>query len=285
MANIIVPYEFTLADGVELGREHTVQAFPRGRFGCQTAQRGAVATVTPEAGVPLESLVVPTEGGPLLRIGIGGVPINVMPVHMGLPSSMYDASCDDVWVMSKPVYTSRIFNEDAKGTSNAYLNSAISIWLENELFPTIEQRVREQIKQVKIPYWNNGTVFSGTDGLSCHIFLASGYEVGFTQAVNTSFPIDGAKLSYFAEGESSDACTKRIAHLANVATIWLLRSSFTSYSSAVWAVGEDGKSRAPFFWDANGIRFLMVLPRGMLFHATPNADGTYSPVGSIFADA
>ena len=128
--------------------------------------------------------------------------------------------------------------------------------------------IRNAIKQVKIPYRQNGgsggTDRSGSNGLSCKIFLLSGREVGFTNNESSYFPNDGAKLAYFESGNGSSAQQKRIAKLNGSAAYWWLRSPGTGSTSDVWDVLSNGDYN---LWSANnsyGVRPALILPSSLL---------------------
>ena len=48
--------------------------------------------------------------GSIVKIGVNGSMREFIVVHQGLPSSMYDASCDGVWVLMRNVYEIRAWN-------------------------------------------------------------------------------------------------------------------------------------------------------------------------------
>ena len=100
---------------------------------------------------------------------------------------------------------------------NDYANSTIHSYLNSTFLAMFDSNIQKAIKQVKIPYRKNGgsggADQSGANGLSCKIFLLSGYEVGWTSNDNRYFPQDGAKLSYFESGTGTSANNKRIANL------------------------------------------------------------------------
>ena len=108
-------------------------------------------------------------------------------------------------------------------------------------------------------------IMSGANGLSCKIFLLSGKEVGWDSSDNQYFPNDGAKLSYFLDGTSSSANSKRVAKLNGSATVWWLRSPSTSNTFSVWYVSSDGDCG---FWNAGdsyGVRPAFILPSTFVF--------------------
>ena len=208
------------------------------------------------AGTQISTLEV----GTLVKINENGAPVEHLIVNQGLLSSMYDASCDGCWVLRKDIAENRIWDS----SNNDYKNSDIQAYLNGGWLSRYSAGVLSQIKQVKIPYQNGtgsgGSVASGANGLSCKIFLLSGYEVGFSTSDSSYFPRDGAKLSYFSSGTSSSANNKRIAKYNGSATYWWLRSPDTGSTDYVWYVYSDGGYD---FWSydiACGVRPALVLP-------------------------
>lgn len=178
--------------------------------------------------------------GSTVKLKLGGTARDFLVVHQGLPSSMYDSSCNGTWLLLKDIYTTRQWD----GSNNDYKNSDIHSYLNGTFLNLFDNDIKNAIKQVKIPYQNGtgsgGSVASGANGLSCKIFLLSGYEVGFSTSDNSYFPRDGAKLSYFSSGTSSAANNKRIANYNGSATLWWLRSPNTSNAYYVWFVLSGG---------------------------------------------
>lgn len=200
------------------------------------------------------------EVGTLAKMNISGTPWEWRIVHQGLPGSMYDASCDGCWLLLENIHSTRIWDS----TNNDYKNSDINTWLQNSFLPMLDSGIQSQVKQVKIPYQNGtgsgGSVASGANGLSCKIFLLSGYEVGFSTSDSSYFPRDGAKLSYFSSGTSSSANKKRIAKYNGSATNWWLRSPYTRHTNGVWYVHSDGYYDRWGFGNTCGVRPALILP-------------------------
>lgn len=200
--------------------------------------------------------------GSIVKIKVNGAAKDFIIVHQGLPSSAYDASCNGVWVVMKDIYTTMKWD----GSNNDYLNSDMTAYLNGTFISLIDADIRNAIKQVKIPYTNysNNNVMSGSNGLSCKVFLLSGTEVGFSSVsyMNT----EGAKLSYF------DSASKRVAYNGSGAAEWWLRSLYTSISSYVWYVESDGSHD---YWRCNGaygVRPAFILPSTLVV----SDDGTVS---------
>lgn len=200
--------------------------------------------------------------GSIVKIKVNGAAKDFIIVHQGLPSSAYDASCNGVWVVMKDIYTTMKWD----GSNNDYLNSDMTAYLNGTFISLIDADIRNAIKQVKIPYTNysNNNVMSGSNGLSCKVFLLSGTEVGFSGVsyMNT----EGAKLSYF------DSASKRVAYNGSSAAIWWLRSPYANDSYYVWYVYSDGSSY--YYWCSNsyGVRPAFILPSTLVV----SDDGTVS---------
>lgn len=188
--------------------------------------------------------------GSIVKIKVNGAARDFIIVHQGLPSSAYDASCNGVWVVMKDIYTTMKWD----GSNNDYLNSDMTAYLNGTFISLIDADIRNAIKQVKIPYTNysNNNVMSGSNGLSCKVFLLSGTEVGFSGVsyMNT----EGAKLSYF------DSASKRVAYNGSSAAAWWLRSPGTNSSNVVWSVKSDGSIVSWNYYDTYGVRPAFVLP-------------------------
>lgn len=221
------------------------------------ASEGAFTSATPMAGTPVGQLAI----GTLIKILENGAPVEYLVVNQGNPSpSMYDASCDGCWVLRKDIAENREWDS----SDNNYKYSDIQAYLNGSWVSRYSAGVLSQIKQVKIPYVNGtgygGSVASGANGLSCKIFLLSGYEVGFSTSDNSWFPRDGAKLSYFSSGTGSSANNKRIANLNGSAANWCLRSPVTGDTGLIWIVYSDGDCSNWGCSSSCGVRPALVLP-------------------------
>lgn len=209
------------------------------------------------SGTPIGNVDV----GDIVQLRENLVPVDYIVVHQGLPSSMYDASCDGTWLLRKDIAENRVWDS---GNSNVLESSDIHSYLNNTWINRYDTDIRNAIKQVKIPYRQNGgsggTDRNGANGLSCKIFLLSGKEVGWDSSDNPYFPNDGAKLSYFLDGTGSSANSKRVAKLNGSAAFWWLRSPDTNLTSYVWDVLSNGDCND---WRANdscGVRPALILP-------------------------
>ena len=202
------------------------------------------------------------EIGKTIKLNLNGTPWEWLVVHQGLPSWLYDESCSGTWLLLKDIYENRQWNSI---NSNVLETSTIQSYLNGDFLNLFDSNINEVIKQVKIPYRSGGgTEQSGENGLSCKIFLLSGYEVGFTSSDDQYFPPDGAKLSYFESGTGTSAKNKRIANRNGRVAYWWLRSPYTFRNINVWNVDSRGD---PYYTGASaslGIRPAIILPSYML---------------------
>ncbi len=199
--------------------------------------------------------------GKTITLNVNGAAKEFIVVHQGKPSSLYDESCNGTWLLMKDIYENRVWQS---GNVNKYESSDIHAYLNSTFLNLFDSNIKNAIKQVKIPYRQNGgsggTDRTGANGLSTKIFLLSGYEVGWTTSDNQYFPVDGAKLSYFESGTGTSANNKRIANLNGSAVGWLLRSPYTGYTNSVWRVYSDGAYGYYGASDSYGIRPALILP-------------------------
>ena len=221
-------------------------------------RKGEVHTA-PVTGVLASSLAV----GSTVKLMEGGTAVEYLVVNQGIPSNsnLYDASCDGTWLLRKDIHSERQWNSS---NVNDYANSAINTWLNGDFFNSFGNVEQAAIKQVKIPYRaGGGSDQSGANGLSCKVFLLSGYEVGFMTSDSSYIPVDGAKLDYFDASSS-----KRIAYLNGLETIWWLRSPRTDGTRRAWCVRSIGIPGVGDTSDSAGIRPALVLPSNALFDET-----------------
>lgn len=209
--------------------------------------------------------------GSVIKLNVNGTAKEFLVVHQGKPSSIYDDSCNGTWLLMKDCYESRQWHSS---NVNNLENSTIHSYLNGTLLNLFDSNIKDAIKQVKIPYrqggGSGGTTKTGANGLSCKIFLLSGYEVGWTTSDNSYFPVDGAKLDYFTA--SSGGNSKRIANLNGSAALWWLRSPGADGTFHVWLVGTGGGCGRGNASNSYGIRPALVLPSTLLV----SDDGTVS---------
>lgn len=213
--------------------------------------------------------------GSSVYLNVGGVRKEFLVVHQGLPSSMYDTSCDGTWLLMKDIYENRAWHNS---NVNKYETSDINTYLNGPFFNLFDSNIQGIIKQVKIPYRKNGgsggVDQSGVNGLPCKVFLLSGPEAGLAGA--SYIPNDGTKLDYFNANTRVDS--KRIAYLSGKATAWWLRSPSTYSANYVLVVNSQGGYNDTYASNSCGIRPALVLPSDALVddsgNVTPPVDLT-----------
>lgn len=203
--------------------------------------------------------------GSIVKLKENGAAVNYIVVHQGRPSSSYDTSCDGTWLLRQDIAENRVWDS---GNSNVLESSDIQSYLNGTWINRYDSDIRSAIKQVKIPYRQNGgsggTDRTGANGLSCKIFLLSGRELGWDSSDNQYFPNDGAKLDYFLDGTGSSANSKRVATLNGSATYWWLRSPYTGNTNYVWFVLSNGSCNGWYANGSYGVRPALVLPSTLL---------------------
>lgn len=195
-----------------------------------------------------------------------GVPANYLVVHQGLPSDLYDASCEGTWLLRQDIAENRVWDS---GNSNVLETSDIQAYLNGDWLAKYDAGVQSAIKQIKLPYRKNGgsggTDQSGANGLSCKIFLLSGREVGLTNNESYYFPNDGSKLDYFISVNTSSAQQRRVANLNGSATSWRLRSPNTDDTYGAWGLNSSGKSYNNYCSYSYGVRPALLFPYDFTF--------------------
>lgn len=193
-----------------------------------------------------------------------GQPVNYLIVNQGIPSALYDASCEGTWLLRKDIRENGAWNASGVNTlPGSTIMTTMAGYVDD-----FDAKVQEAIKTVKIPYCvGNGsaTVNSGANGLECKVFPLGVYELGWTQSDSQYFPVDGAKLSYFESGTGSTANNKRIAKLNGSAAFWLMRSPFTGIITTAWLVRTNGNFANDDCSDSYGIRPALILPYDFKF--------------------
>ena len=226
-----------------------------------------IARVVYSSGKKLSSCAV----GTIVQLPENGTNVEYIVVHQGLPSSMYDESCNGTWLLRKNIYSKKAWDASP---SNVYQTSDINKYLNNEFYNVLDEQARNAIKEVKIPYVNStgvkNTVASGENGLTTKVFLLSGYEVGFTTSVEQYFPVDGAKLDYFEDGDGTNALNKRIALFNGTATNWWLRSPRTYDDEGSWAVMLNGNRITNTCNGSYGVRPALILKSNTLLDPETN---------------
>lgn len=212
------------------------------------------------------------EVGSIVKLNVNGAATEFLVVHQGLPSDIYDASCNGTWLLMKDCYESRAWHSS---NVNDYENSDIHAYLNSSFLGLLDSNIQEAVKQVKIPYRAGSgvkkTVTSGAGGLPAKIFLLSANEAALVY--NTLPTNEGATLSYFTGCDASAADEKRVAYLNGTATEWWLRTpNCYANNGATRAVTMNAKGRGNVAncSNANGIRPAFVLPDTLLV----SEDGT-----------
>ena len=230
--------------------------------------------------------------GSIVKLKVNGTLRDFIVVHQGKPSAIYDASCDGTWLLMKDCYEARQWHSS---NVNDYASSTIHSYLNSTFLNLIDANIRNQIKQVKLPYRAGSgygkSVSSGANGLSAKIFLLSAEETSYKHDYMPTG--EGAELAYFRGCVDNGADSKRIANLNGSAAGWWLRSPYcSSNGGATFALrvstngswSYDGCSNAGY-----AIRPALILPSSLLVsddgsvntNTAPTTPSSISVPGSI----
>nr|WP_325229174.1 DUF6273 domain-containing protein [uncultured Oscillibacter sp.] len=230
--------------------------------------------------------------GSIVKLKVNGTLRDFIVVHQGKPSAIYDASCDGTWLLMKDCYEARQWHSS---NVNDYASSTIHSYLNSTFLNLIDANIRNQIKQVKLPYRAGSgygkSVSSGANGLSAKIFLLSAEETSYKHDYMPTG--EGAELAYFRGCVDNGADSKRIANLNGSAAGWWLRSPFCSsnggatdalfvYTNGNWS--NYGCSSAGY-----AVRPALILPSSLLVsddgsvntNTAPTTPSSISVPGSI----
>lgn len=176
--------------------------------------------------------------GTVLKMQENGVPAQYIVIQQGLPSSLYDSSCNGTWLLRNIIYNVLDWGDLAD-----YRNSPIQTYLNSTFLGLFDGEMQDAIRQVRIPYWEGygyaGHINVGSNGLSCKIFLLGAYELGFSDTTTStaSPPVDGAKLAYFDSALNSE---RRVAKYNGNPFGWWLRSPDLPGNANVCGITQSG---------------------------------------------
>lgn len=228
---------------------------------CLFLRKGETHTA-PISGILASDLAV----GSSVYLIENGAAAEYLVVNQGLPSSLYDASCDGTWLFSKNTLGQMKWNATE---NNSYSDSDIHNYLNSSFLGNLDIEIQNIIKQVKIPYrpgdGHSTTVNSGSNGLSAKVFLLSAMELNVGSSNIGYCPVDGSALSYFPNKVDED--NARIS--GDGKNYWLRTASLQGSNSerlVCWVTGSTGMvatSNQPQY--AQGIRPALILPSNALF--------------------
>lgn len=221
-----------------------------------------------QSGTPIGTLAV----GTVVKLKESGVAQNYIIVHQGLPSSIYDSSCNGTWLLRKDLITTMA---RSYGGTSEYQPSIAHSWLNSTMLEKYDSEIQNIIKQVKIPYvvgaGQHASTATGANGLSCKVFLLSIIEVGIPLENPDIMANDGAKLSYFISGTTTSAKDLRRAYLDGASTDWWTRSTYYNNSTSwSWYVNTTGYHSGTSATKNKGIRPAIILPSTALVDESNN---------------
>ena len=235
---------------------------------CMFLRKGETHTA-PLSGILASDIAV----GSTVKLMENGVAVDYLVVNQGIPggSSLYDTSCDGMWLLRKDCLDNQRYQ--ASGTANnSYASSLIPSYLNYTFFSTLDSVAQSVINYVRIPICAGGGSTTVSNSIQ-RVFLLSYAELGFNYNSNYLSYTDGALLSYFLSGESSTQNSKRTSVYSNgggAATYWT-RSPLSNAFDTVFCVGTTGEGSTAGtqtedrYGGTNAIRPAMILPSTALF--------------------
>lgn len=213
-------------------------------------------------GTPVSSLAV----GSSVYMNVSGTRTEFIVVNQGLPSNLYDSSCNGTWIVMK-----NLESQSAFGSTESYASSTIHNYLNSTFLNKLDSGIRNVISQVKIPYTSGagGTIYSGANGLSAKAFILAANEVNSTD-LSRYCPEDGARLEYFSTKST------RLAEWNGQNWPWWLRSPAVDYDDGndVFVVNNEGGTTIQAIYQYSYcIRPAMILPSGAIFDENHNIIG------------
>lgn len=177
-------------------------------------------------------------------------------VQIGNPDpSMYDSSCDGVWLLRKDCVAQGKWNANETNTfvGNTIM-SVMQTYVEN-----YSSEVQSVIKSIKIPYCVGGnenyTVNNLANGFLCKFFPLGCVEVGIP--ISGTLPTDGKVLSYFQSASQS----KRQAYFnGNLSGWWTRTPDVSSGNSTVFEITTSGGTSSWNVTGNDGYRPCFIMP-------------------------
>lgn len=187
--------------------------------------------------------------GSSVYMNVGGAAKEFIVVHQGLPSSVYDSSCNGTWLLMKEIYGLSIWNSDTTSFPN-YRASVIDAYLQSTFQSLLDADVLNIIKTVKI--YSRADRSDPGSAIARKIFLLSANEVDCQNSLLLE-KISGV-LDYF-QGASDSL---RQAYFNGTATEWWLRSIYGTSNPTY--VRNDGAVSQNTDDNEFGVRPAMILP-------------------------
>lgn len=159
--------------------------------------------------------------GEKVYLNVSGIQKAFFVAQKGLPSSLYDDSCDGAWLLMEDNFGSYAWGSSK--TSNAYEDSLMHKTVMNQTFyNALDSDVQSLVKQVKIPYYAGGGKFgilrSGANGLSTKAFVISTGETGL---YDKPYPNDGLQLEIYKSGTFQLSCITRSPYVGSD-EVWIV---------------------------------------------------------------
>jgi hypothetical protein len=226
-------------------------------------------SVTVDIGILAKDISV----GSIVYLLENGSPVPYVAINQGIPSNstLYDGSCDGLWLMRREIVTCLKWN------SYFYATNQIHTYLTGTFYNLFDSATKAIIKTAKIPYvygsgTSGGSLRTGSSGLSTKVFLLSAHEIPNASIENVGTTLtDGAPVEYSGELWWNARITPSANDWQNC---WWVRTTYAAaeqvnyvrYEPWIWnnvTYVQVGWERYGF--NDHGIRPALILPNNAVF--------------------
>lgn len=211
--------------------------------------------------------------GTIVKIKEEGIPKEYIVIHHGNPNNtIYDDSCNGTWLMQNVIRY--VGSTSIPQTTFSFSGATSMIDIMNNIYLKLfDDIIKNSMKEVYIPYTDysdDNPLHYGKNGHLCKLFLLSGIELGWSgkgTSVNTEFPIDGAKLSYFYSGTDTISNNRRIANSDSpdypTCSWWTRSPNIYPLTEQAVEVISNGTYLFQGTHQYNPLRITMIMPDNM----------------------
>ena len=209
--------------------------------------------------------------GKSVFLKVNGIKTEFIVVHHGLPSSIYDSSCNGTWLLMKNCYEMVAYC-DSYGGTNDYEKSNVYKSVCNRFQHSFDNETRKQIKSVKVPHvlgdgLTGKLVTTGDECAQLSAFVLSKLEAGLSYDEEYDH-LDGAPLDYFKNSQPA----KRIAYYNGTAVSWWTRSVGSNNTDFIYGVADTGYDllTGPYPTSSYGVRPCIIVKFDTMFDVKTN---------------
>ena len=231
---------------------------------CNNRLYGALASATPIAGIAPSTL----PEGTLLRLGENGKGVLFYLAKHDYQSDLNGEGFN--LCVRKDIYEQVQF---VVGGNSLYANGPLDTSQNITYKEILDEDIKSKILETRI-YYTPGGSNQSISTISRFVFSLSGYEYGQTL--------------YAMNNEGSILPTADMIRISNfngvAANHWTRSPRLNPQPTYACYIRQNGSIHSSISTNELGSRPAFCIPNDLLFNSEPNSDGSYSPVGSPYAD-